>query len=73
VAVGLPMALGADPHSSATASRWAFLVSPLCAAIALVLAIQELKMGWSTRDWVRATVRLLFPIALIVGIALLRW
>ena len=73
VALGIPMALGTDPHSSAMASRLAFLVPMLCLAIALGLAIRELKQGRSTRDWVRATIRLVFPIALILGIALFRW
>ena len=73
VAVGLPIALGADLHGSAMASRLAFFVSPVCAMIALVLAIRELKKGRTTRDWLHATIRLVFPIALIVGIALVRW
>ena len=73
VSIGIPMALGTDPHSSAMASRLALLVPVLCLATALVLAIRELKRGRSTQDWIRGTIRLMFPIALIIGFALLRW
>ena len=73
VAAGLPMALGADSRLSSTSSRVAFLIPVLLAAVAIVLAIRELKEGRSTREWVRATVRLVFPITVIIGIALLRW
>jgi len=72
-AVGLPMALGADPHSSATASRVAFLIPVLLGGVAIVLAIRELNEGRSAREWARVTIRLMFPIAVIIGITLLRW
>ena len=74
VTTGLAMALGSGTHSEPAASRLASLIFMLCIAIALVLTILDIRRERSSSgDWVRVTIRLMWPIALIIVIALLRW